>query len=59
MRAAASPYPKDWNDVLKAKPLFRCQSNYEGALVVSIGPPDEKGRSLMNLVPVENDDRRS
>jgi hypothetical protein len=51
-----SLYPKDWNDVLKAKPLFRCQSKYEGALVVSIGPPDEKGRSLMNLVPVENDD---
>jgi hypothetical protein len=46
-------YPKDWNDVLKAKPLFRCQSHYEGTLLVSIGPPDEKGRSIMNLVPIE------
>lgn len=46
-------YPKDWNDVLKAEPLFRCQSHYEGTLLVSIGPPDEKGRSLMNLVPIE------
>ena len=46
-------YPKDWNDVLKAKALFRCQSHYEGALLVSIGLPDETGRSLMNLVPIE------
>ena len=46
-------YPKDWNDVLKAKTLFRCQSHYEGALLVSIGLPDETGRSLMNLVPIE------
>ena len=46
-------YPKDWNDVLKAKPLFRCQSHYEGALLVSIGTPDETGRSIMNLVPIE------
>ena len=46
-------YPKDWNDVAGAKPLYRCQSHYEGALVVSLGPPDKSGRSLMNLVPIE------
>jgi hypothetical protein len=46
-------YPKDWNDVVKAEPLFRCQSHYEGTLLVSIGTPDETGRSLMNLVPIE------
>ena len=39
--------------MLKAEPLFRCQSHYEGTLLVSIGTPDEKGRSLMNLVPIE------
>ncbi len=46
-------YPKDWNDVLEAEPLFRCQSHYEGTLLVSIGTPDESGRSIMNLVPIE------
>ncbi len=46
-------YPKVWNDVLKAKPLYRCQSHYEGTLLVSIGPPDEKGSSILNLVPIE------
>ena len=46
-------FPNDWNDVLEAKALFRCQSHYEGTLLVSIGPPDERGRSLMNLVPIE------
>lgn len=46
-------YPKDWNDVAAAKPLYRCQSHYDGALLVSIGPPDGKGRSIMNLVPIE------
>ena len=46
-------FPKDWNDVLKAKALYRCQSHYEGTLLVSIGPLDDKGRSLMNLVPIE------
>ena len=36
-------FPNDWNVVLKAKALFRCQSHYEGTLLVSIGPPDERG----------------
>jgi len=46
-------FPKDWNDVLKAEPLFRCQSHYEGTMLVSVGAPDKSGRSLMNLVPIE------
>ena len=46
-------YPKDWNDVLSAKALYRCQSHYAGTLLVSLGEPDETGRSLMNLVPIE------
>ena len=49
-------YPKDWNDVAGAKHLYRCQSHYDGALVVSISAPDKSGRSLMNLVPIEGDD---
>ena len=49
-------YPKDWNDVAGAKPLYRCHSHYDGALVVSLGAPDESGRSLMSLVPIEGDD---
>jgi hypothetical protein len=49
-------FPKDWNDVAGAKPLYRCQSHYEGALIVSLGAPDESGRSLMNLVPIEADE---
>ena len=46
-------FPQDWNDVLKAEPLFRCQSHYEGTMLVSVGAPDKSGRSLMNLVPIE------
>jgi hypothetical protein len=49
-------YPKNWNDVSDAKAMFRCQSKYEGTMLVSIGPPDKSGRSLMSLVPVEGDD---
>lgn len=49
-------YPENWNDVSKATALFRCQSHYAGALLVSIGTPDAKGRSLMNLVPIESGD---
>jgi len=49
-------YPENWNDVSKAKALFRCQSHYAGALLVSIGTPDESGRSVMNLVPIESGD---
>jgi len=49
-------YPENWNDVSKATALFRCQSHYAGALLVSIGTPDENGRSLMNLVPIESAD---
>jgi hypothetical protein len=49
-------YPKDWNDVAGAKLLYRCQSHYDGAMVVSIGAPDKDGRSLMNLVPIEADE---
>ena len=49
-------YPENWNDVSQAKALFRCQSHYEGALLISIGAPDDNGRSLMNLVPIEPGD---
>lgn len=49
-------YPAKWNDVSGTKALFRCQSRYGGALLVSIGAPDESGRSLMNLVPIEADE---
>jgi hypothetical protein len=49
-------YPKDWNDVSGAQQLYRCQSHYDGALVVSLGAPDKTGRSLMSLVPIEGDD---
>ena len=45
-------FPQDWNDVLKAEPLFHCQSHYEGTMLVSVGAPDKSGRSLMNLVPI-------
>ncbi len=49
-------YPENWNDVSKATALFRCQSHYAGALLVSIGTPDAKGQSVMNLVPIESGD---
>ncbi len=49
-------YPETWNDVSKATALFKCQSHYAGALVISIGAPDENGRSLMTLVPVQSVD---
>jgi hypothetical protein len=48
-------FPKDWNDVAGAKPLYRCQSHYDGAMLVSLGKPDQ-GRRLMNLVPIAPDD---
>jgi hypothetical protein len=47
-------YPKEWNDVLAAKALYRCQSKYEGTMLVSVGTPDESGRVIMNLVPIES-----
>jgi hypothetical protein len=49
-------FPKDWNDMSGAKTLYRCQSKYEGALLVGIGAADKDGRSLMSLFPVKNDD---
>lgn len=48
-------YPKEWNDVLAAKTLYRCQSKYEGTMLVSVGTPDESGRVIMNLVPIESE----
>ena len=47
-------YPKEWNDVLAAKALYRCQSKYEGAMLVSVGTPDDSGRVIMNLAPIES-----
>src|SRR5260370_7135153 len=46
-------FPKDWNDVSKEKPLFYCWSHYSGALRVTLGPADDKGRRLLSLVPLE------
>jgi hypothetical protein len=46
-------YPKSWNDISSEKPLFKCQSHYAGAILISIGAPDKEGRSLMSLVPLE------
>lgn len=46
-------YPKNWNDTSNEKPLFRCLSHYSGGLRISIGAPDNKGRSLMGIVPLE------
>lgn len=47
-------YPKNWTDVSKEVALFKCQSHYSGSLTISIGKPDERGRSLMSLVPLES-----
>jgi hypothetical protein len=44
-------YPKNWNDISKEKPLFRCLSHYSDALWISISAPDDGGRILMSLVP--------
>jgi hypothetical protein len=49
-------YPKNWNDVSKDRALFKCQSRYFGPLTIRLGAPDNKGRSLMSLVPVGRDD---
>jgi hypothetical protein len=46
-------YPKNWNDISKEMPLFQRQSHYSGALRISIGAPDNEGRSLMSLIPLE------
>src|SRR5260370_27865992 len=46
-------FPKDWNDVSKEKPLFYCWSHYSGALRVTLGPADDKGRRLLSIVPLE------
>jgi len=46
-------FPKDWNDVTKEKPLFYCWSHYSGALRVTLGAVDDKGRRLLSLVPLE------
>jgi len=47
-------YPKNWNDVSKEAAVFKCQSHYSGALMISIGAPDERRRSLMSLVPLKS-----
>jgi hypothetical protein len=47
-------FPKDWNDVSKEKPLFRCWSHYSGAFRVTLGPTDDKGRRLLSLVPLDS-----
>ena len=46
-------FPKEWNDVTKEKPLFYCWSHYSGALRVTLGAVDDKGRRLLSLVPLE------
>ena len=47
-------YPKNWNDVSKEAAVFKCQSHYSGALMISIGARDERRRSLMSLVPLKS-----
>jgi hypothetical protein len=46
-------YPKDWDDVLKDKVLYRCHAHYEGTMLVTLGASDDTGRRIMNLAPVE------
>ena len=47
-------FPKDWNDVSRGKPLFRCWSHYSGAFRVTLGPTDDQGRRLLSLVPLDS-----
>ena len=44
-------FPKQWNDVSKEKPLFFCWSHYSGALKITLGAAEDKGRCLMSLCP--------
>ena len=58
MRAAARrSIPKTGTTCSRPRRCSAASRNTRARCVVSIGPPDENGRSLMNLVPVENDDQ--
>jgi hypothetical protein len=45
-------YPHKWNDTASEKPLFTCQSHYNGTFRIKIGARDVAGRTMMSLVPV-------
>lgn len=47
-------YPQSWNDISKETPLFECRSHYSYPLLITVGTPDDKGRSLMSLVPAKS-----
>ena len=52
-------YPKDWNDVSSQKVLFDCTSRYAGGVRIKLGPTDDKGRTLMSLVPLKRNESSS
>jgi hypothetical protein len=45
-------YPAKWNDTSSEKPLFTCESHYNGTFRIKIGASDGAGRTMMSLVPV-------
>jgi hypothetical protein len=47
-----SQYPNKWNDTASEKPLFTCESHYNGTLRIKIGASDNSGRTMMSLVPM-------